>query len=149
MKRIAIIMVDDDEIARVLFEDAVEEAREYVKDISFSVDGVDLLERLRRQGEYASMEEEALPDLVVLDLSMPRMDGYQLLEELGKDKAFENIPIVVMSTTSDEQEVKRCYSLGAAGFIVKPASMEERLKAVKSLASYWSNIMAVPRRVSY
>ena len=148
VKRIAIIMVDDDEDDRMLFEDAVQASKENIKDTQFSIDGVDLLERLRGEGAYADKGDVKLPDLIILDLNMPRMNGYEVLEELGNDKLFDNIPVVVMSTSGAECDVQRCYSLGASGFIIKPDSYEGVVETVKSLTEYWSTTMTVPARTA-
>lgn len=148
MKRIAIVMVDDDEDDRMLFEDAVLDASDIIAGARYSIDGVDLLELLRCQGKYADAKTEPLPDLIVLDLNMPRMNGYEVLEAMRSDSLLNNIPVVVMSTSNNDADVKRSYHLGASGFIVKPNTYEGVVETVKALANYWANVMRVPKRDS-
>jgi chemotaxis family two-component system response regulator Rcp1 len=106
-------------------------------------DGVEAMAFLRRQGEYAGVPR---PDLVLLDLNLPRMDGREVLAEIKSDESLKHIPVVVLTTSKDEVDVLRSYNLHANCFVTKPFEFGEFLRAVRSIEDFWFTIVRLPRR---
>src|SRR5215475_2586869 len=106
-------------------------------------DGEEALALLRRQGPHA---EARRPDLVLLDLNLPRMDGRELLAELKSDPELQAIPVIVLTTSNAEQDVLKAYALRANCYIIKPLVLEEFIAVVKSIEDFWSGIVALPTR---
>ena len=138
------LMVDDDPDDRMLFKEACEEVR-LRNPIEFLENGEQLLSYLRREGEYASLADEPLPGIVLLDLNMPLKDGREALEEIKADKALRHIPIIVLTTSKDEDDILSSYGLGASSYIVKPVSLDRLMRVVNSIGEYWVQIVEVPR----
>ena len=109
---ITILMADDDEDDRELARDALQDAR-LANEMRFVVDGQDLMDYLRREGRYADPAVDApRPGIILLDLNMPKKDGREALAEIKADPALRQIPIVVLTTSKDEEDVLRTYDLG-------------------------------------
>jgi len=141
VRQISILVADDDYDDRSLFEDAAEESSHLIKRIEFAVDGVDLLDRLKYRGSYAEMTDIPLPDIVMLDLNMPRMDGKEVLKEMEKDISLKSIPVVIMSTSSCESDISDTYENGARSYITKPLTFEELVEKVREIAVYWTKVV--------
>jgi len=139
-----ILMADDDEDDRVLVKSAFEESR-LNGDIQFVRDGQELLDYLRRRGQYASLIDAPLPHLILLDLNMPRKDGREALKEIKADPVLRVIPIVVLTTSRTEEDVHRSYDLGVNSFIVKPVSFDVLVEVVKTLQKYWFEVVQLPK----
>jgi len=142
---ITILMADDDEDDRDLTRDALESAS-YIDHMRFVVDGQDLIDYLRRAGRYASPEaaEHPLPSIILLDLNMPRMDGREALAVIKTDRRLRHIPVVVLTTSRDEQDVRRAYDLGANSYITKPVTGSKLEIVLDRLGEYWSQIVTLP-----
>tara|TARA_R110000868_G_scaffold106587_3_gene292230 strand:+ start:4863 stop:5348 length:486 start_codon:yes stop_codon:yes gene_type:complete len=138
------LMVDDDPDDRMLFKEACEEVR-LRNPIEFLENGEQLLSYLRREGEYASLVDEPMPGIVLLDLNMPLKDGREALEEIKGDPALAHIPIIVLTTSKDEDDILSSYGLGASSYIVKPVSLDRLMRVVNSIGEYWVQIVEVPR----
>lgn len=106
------------------------------------VDGVEALAFLRRQGEYASASS---PDLVVLDLNLPRKDGRAVLAEVKADPILHTTPIVVFSTSQAPRDIVATYALGANSYVRKPGNLQEFVAAVKSIEEFWFGCASLPR----
>ena len=127
-KSLSILLIDDDEIQRMKF-------KKVCKDLSFTcsiVEAVDGNQAL----EFLTAAENPF-NIIVLDLHMPRMNGLELLEKLKFNVQFKNIPIIIMSNSEDESELKKCYDFGISGYFTKPAKYSKYSKKVKSLLKYW------------
>jgi CheY-like chemotaxis protein len=143
---ITILMADDDEDDRDLTRDALEEA-EGVDQIEFVSDGQDLIDYLRGDGAYASpasAAERPQPSIILLDLNMPRMDGREALAEIKNDQWLRHIPVVVLTTSNDEVDVRRAYDLGANSYITKPVTGSKLETMLDRLAEYWSQVVTLP-----
>lgn len=138
-----IAVADDDADDRMLIEEALEESR-LANPVDFCVDGIDLLEYLRREGKWESMKGVPLPGLILLDLNMPRMDGRKALSELKSDPKLRRIPIVVLTTSKAEEDIVRTYDLGVNSFISKPVTFDGLAEVVTTLQHYWLEIVALP-----
>ncbi len=141
---VTIMIADDDPDDRLLIKEALQEARLDCP-LEFFTDGVDLLDYLYRRGDYALRPNGLLPGLLFLDLNMPRMDGREALRKIKQDPHLRRIPVVVLTTSSSEEDVFRIYDLGANSFITKPASFKALVKIMESIAAYWLGIVALPR----
>lgn len=140
---VVILMADDDEDDRLLARDALEESR-VANDLHFVCDGVELLEYLRRQGQYVDPQSSPTPGVILLDLNMPRKNGREALEEIKADPALRRIPVIIMTTSQAEEDIVRSYDLGAASFITKPITFEGLVKVMTGLGTYWVEIVRLP-----
>ena len=130
---IIILMADDDEddclLALTAFQDAGLRG-----ELRFVENGKKLLEYLRGQGDYIDLEKAPLPDLILLDLNMPRMDGREALKIIKSDSRLKGIPVAILTTSKEQRDVDFCASFGACNFITKPVEFEEWVKTVTALA---------------
>ena len=104
-------------------------------------DGVEALAFLRREGPYAGKPR---PDLILLDLNMPRKDGRQVLEEVKRDDVLRSIPVVVLTTSRAEQDIVTSYNLHANCYISKPVDFDEFIRAVRGIEDFWLTIVRLP-----
>ena len=142
VKAITILMADDDEDDRLMAKEAMQEAR-LLNDVHFVKDGVELMEYLCYQGEYTH-DNAPRPDLILLDLNMPRKDGREALQEIKADPELRQIPIVVLTTSKADEDIYRTYDLGVNSYITKPVSFEGLVEVMKTLTSYWFHIVRLP-----
>jgi len=105
-------------------------------------DGVEALAYLRREGRYAAVEE---PDIVLLDLNLPRKDGREVLEEIKQDTRLKHIPVVVLTTSQAEEDILKSYQLYANCYISKPVDLDQFIKVVQSVEDFWFTIVKLPR----
>jgi len=131
-----IVMADDDDDDCMLATEAFEESRaEGV--FSCVQDGLELMDYLLRSSNNENETHASLPALILLDLNMPRKDGREVLKEIKSDPAFQNIPIVVLSTSREEEDIAFSLRMGANFFITKPATFDEWVEMIQSLARDW------------
>jgi CheY-like chemotaxis protein len=140
---ITILLADDDEDDCEFAKEALEESR-LLNELHTVGDGAELLEFLRHEGRYAE-ERPPRPDLILLDLNMPRLDGRQALEVMKGDPALRAIPVVVLTTSRAEEDVYRSYDIGASSYISKPVTFAGLVEVMKTLGRYWVQIVELPR----
>lgn len=140
MKDVFILIAEDDSDDRFLLQAAFEE-NGFKDALHFVENGVEVLDFLYK---LTSEEDPTLPRFILLDLNMPKKDGREVLKELKQHTLLKKIPIVIFSTTNNEQEMRRCYELGANSYITKPNSFEGLLKTVAALRSYWMYTTNIP-----
>lgn len=104
------------------------------------------MDYLLRRGKYQDPASSPKPDLMLLDLNMPKMDGKQLLEQMRADPNLRRIPVVALTTSKQENDIIRTYDLGANSYIVKPVDMDQFVNAIKVLKDYWFQIVVLPPR---
>lgn len=138
-----ILMADDDEDDRLLARDALREAP-VPATLRFVQDGGELLEYLRRERRYAPPADAPPPSLVLLDLNMPRMGGMEALREIRRDPALRRIPVVVMTTSQQREDVVKSYELGANSYITKPVSFSGLVEVMRTLGRYWGGTVSLP-----
>lgn len=109
--------------------------------VSVVEDGVQALQFLRRQGPYAGAPR---PDLIMLDLNLPRKDGREVLAEIKSDEHLKSIPIVVLTTSRADQDILRAYQLNANCYINKPVDFNQFLEVVRSIESFWLYVVTLP-----
>ena len=122
---------DDLELARLAFE---REGPGVVVDVAR--DGVEALDYLFRRGGYADRQPDP-PRLVLLDIKLPLIDGTDVLREIKGDAATRHIPVVMLTSSSQDRDLEACYALGANSYIVKPVDMEQFFRAVQDIGTYW------------
>jgi CheY-like chemotaxis protein len=104
-------------------------------------DGEEALSLLRREGKYA---DAARPDLILLDLNLPCLDGHEVLEQIKTNPSLRKIPVIVLTSSDTEIDVEQCYKLNANGYIVKPIDLERLQEIVKSIESFWFSVVVLP-----
>lgn len=108
-------------------------------------DGDDALDFLHHEGIYQDESTAPRPGMILLDLNMPGTDGREVLEEIKADEALKKIPVIVLTTSSDERDIESCYLSGANSYIQKPVDMPGFVQAVQRLVDYWYQIVLFPR----
>jgi CheY-like chemotaxis protein len=139
---IEILMVEDSPGDVRLTREALRDAK-MLNHISVAEDGVEAMAFLRREGSYADAPR---PDLIFLDLNLPRKDGREVLAEIKSDPALADIPIVVLTTSEAEQDVLRSYQLHANCYVTKPVDLDQFMTVIKSVESFWLTIARLPSR---
>lgn len=142
-EKFTILVADDDADDRLLIEDAFQENECSFK-VDFVVDGVELMDYLTRKDKFSDLQETALPKVILLDLNMPRKDGRTALEEIKNSEELRNIPVVILTTSNSEEDISKTYGLGVNSFITKPVTFEELVDVVKTLTTYWLEIVELP-----
>ena len=146
-QEVFILIAEDDADDRYLLQTAFEE-NGFKDQLRFVENGVEVLDYLKDQaGKLDSSDDEdhpALPRFILLDLNMPKKDGREVLREIKQHPNLRKIPVIIFSTTNNEQEMKRCYELGANSYITKPNSFEQMLHIVADLRQYWMRTSSIP-----
>jgi CheY-like chemotaxis protein len=143
-RSITILMADDDEEDRELTRDALDDAR-LANQMKFVVDGQDLMDYLHRTGAYSDSGVDApRPGIILLDLNMPKKDGREALLEIKSDQSLRRIPVVVLTTSKDEEDVLRTYELGVNSFITKPVTFAGLVEVMRTWTRYWFEIVELP-----
>ena len=137
---IEILLVEDSPADILITREAFEEAR-LMNAIHVVEDGVQALEFLRREGRYASAPR---PDLILLDLNLPRKNGREVLAEIKADDSLKIIPVIVLTTSNASEDILQAYDLHANCYVVKPVGFENFLKAVQSIRNFWFSVVALP-----
>lgn len=140
---ITVLVAEDDEEDRMLVRDAWKRSR-LANELVFVHNGEQLLDYLNRRGEYEDPEKSPRPGLILLDLNMPRVDGRQALKEIKANPRLRTIPVVVMTTSKAEEDIVRTYDLGVNSYICKPVTFDTLVHTVRSLATYWFEIVELP-----
>ncbi len=140
---ITILMADDDPDDRLLTKDAFEEVR-LANDLRFVEDGVELMDYLHRHDKFSDPSLSPRPGLILLDLNMPRKDGREALIEIKDDPELRRIPVVILTTSKDEEDIIRSYDLGVSAFITKPVTFEGLVNTLKTLTEYYLQVVELP-----
>lgn len=144
-KPVTILLADDDEEDRDLTRDALQDAR-LANDMRCVVDGQDLMDYLRRAGRYADPAVDApRPGIILLDLNMPKKDGREALAEIKADERLRSIPVVVLTTSKDDEDIFRSYDLGVNSFITKPVTFSGLVEVMRTWTRYWFELVELPK----
>lgn len=135
-----ILIAEDDLGDRVLLQQAFEAAR-FEADLRFAANGEEFLAYLRCQAPWENAER---PDLILLDLNMPRMDGREVLAEVKNDPKWRAVPVVVLTNSRAHEDVEIAYGRGANTYIVKPHSLDELTAILRALCEFWFKISMLP-----
>ena len=145
-KSITILMADDDADDRDMTRDAFAESH-LANDLRFVEDGVQLMDYLKRRGKYADPNVSPRPGVILLDLNMPKKDGREVLAEIKADPAVQEIPVIVLTTSKEEEDILRSYRLHANSYITKPVTFAALVEVVTALGKYWLEIVELPEAV--
>jgi len=140
VSQVDILLVEDSPGDVRLTMEALADAK-ISNSINVASDGVEALEFLRREGEHANAVR---PDLILLDLNMPRMDGRELLSIIKDEENLRNIPVVVLTTSQSENDILKSYDLRANCYITKPVDLDQFLVVVNSIQEFWLSIVKLP-----
>lgn len=135
-----ILIAEDDADDRFLLETAFDECG-FKDKIVFVQNGVELMDHLVNA---VHKNGKRFPAFIMLDLNMPKKDGREVLKEIKDNTELKKIPVVVFTTTRNENDIKRCYELGANSYVVKPVSYDELVKVVSQVRNYWFSVSSVP-----
>ena len=137
---LTILMADDDEDDRMSTKEAFRE-HHLANEFHTVNDGEELMDFLHRRGKYSDAPR---PGLILLDLNMPRKDGREALEEIKTDPSLRSIPVVILTTSSEEEDILKTYDLGANSFITKPVGFESLVQLVSKMTQYWFQLVELP-----
>jgi two-component system, chemotaxis family, response regulator Rcp1 len=140
LKHIEILLVEDSPTDVIIAREALEEAK-LINTIHVADDGVEAMNFLNKRGKFASAPR---PDLILLDLNLPRKNGREVLAEIKADNDLKNIPVVVLTTSSAEEDVLRSYNLHANCYVVKPVEFASFVRAVQSIEQFWFSVVTLP-----
>lgn len=138
---IEILLVEDNSGDVRLIRETLKDAK-VRNNLHVVKDGVEAMAFLRKEGAHDSAPR---PDLILLDLNLPRMDGREVLAAMKQDGAFRQIPVVMLTTSQAEQDVFESYRLGANAYVTKPVDFEQFLKVVQSIQEFWLEIVKLAR----
>ena len=139
-----ILLVEDSPVQQALTRRALEDST-LDADLRVVEDGVEALAYLKQQGDYGH-DSAPRPDIVLLDLNMPRMNGHEFLDKLKNDPELANIPVTVLTTSSAEGDVTASYARGANAFVTKPAEYEKFVELLNALGQFWAHFVKSPPR---
>lgn len=127
---------DDVELTREAFKMA-----KLAVDLHHAKDGEQCMAFIRKQGQYA---DAPTPDIIMLDLNMPRMDGREVLTEISKDENLCHLPVVILTTSQEEQEILKMYKLRCSSYIVKPVDLLQFVRVIQTFSDYWLALVVLP-----
>lgn len=137
---IEILLVEDNPGDAVLLKEALK-VSDLLVEMNHVLDGVEALAYLRREREYA---ESKRPDLILLDLNMPKMDGRELLTVIKVDSDLAVIPVIILTTSTAEQDIKKGYELHASAYVSKPVGFGQFQETVEHISNFWFTIVRYP-----
>jgi two-component system response regulator len=140
---VEILLVEDSPTDALLAKEALDSSK-VCNHLHHVVDGVEALAFVRREGRYADAPR---PDLILLDLNLPRKDGREVLREIKGDAHLQTIPVVVLTTSAQEADVARAYGFHANCYIVKPVDFEKFAAVVQNIETFWFAVVTLPTRV--
>src|SRR6056297_860946 len=137
---VEILLAEDNPGDVMLTKKALEEGK-LANNLHVTTDGVDALEFLRQDGEH---EDAPRPDLVLLDLNMPRKDGEDVLEEMQADASLRRIPVVVLTSSESEEDIAKSYELNANAYLTKPVDFDGFVEIVNRMEDFWFQVVKLP-----
>ncbi len=139
-KIIDILLIEDSSTDVLMIREALSEVK-LLNKIHVAEDGVEALDFLHKRGKFASSPR---PNLILLDLNLPRKNGHEVLAEIKADKDLKRIPVVVLTTSSTKEDILRSYDLHVNCYVVKPVEFDSFVKAVQSIQHFWSSTVSLP-----
>ncbi|EQA52438.1 response regulator [Leptospira kmetyi] len=140
---IHILVAEDDPDDRLLMRDGFRD-NNLINPLHFVKDGEELFEFLQNKGEYSDILKYPRPGIILLDLNMPRMDGREALKTIKSIPEFKKIPVIVLTTSREEEDMLQTYDLGANSFIRKPVEFGAFMETIRTLGQYWLEIVELP-----
>jgi chemotaxis family two-component system response regulator Rcp1 len=145
LRPIDILLVEDNPGDIRLTTEALQEAKMFNK-LHVVTDGVEAISFLRKEGAY---KEATRPDLILLDLNLPRKDGREVLKEIKEDASLKTIPVVILTVSKSEEDILRSYNLHANCYISKPVDLEQFLKVARSIQEFWFTMVKLPPNLKH
>ena len=142
-KSISLLIAEDDEDDRMLTRKAFEN-NNLISQIMFVSNGEELMNYLHRDGIYADQELYPWPDLILLDLNMPRKNGREALGEIKQDPDLRRIPVIILTTSKEQEDIIRSYDLGVNSYITKPVTFDGLVHVLENMSNYWFEIVQLP-----
>ena len=138
---IQILLVEDNPGDVRLTQEALKEGK-ILNELSVVMDGVEAMDFLHKKGKHTSAPD---PDLILLDLNLPKKDGREVLAEIKADKTLRRIPVVVLTTSSSEVDILKTYDLNGNCYIQKPVDLDQFINVVRSIEDFWLTVVKLPR----
>ena len=138
-----ILLAEDDADDRMLIQEGFEESS-IPNPVRWVENGRDLLRFLKKEGEFSKIADD-MPCLVLLDLNMPIMDGREALKIMKQDPELKHIPVIILSTSSAEEDIEKTYNLGVNSYITKPSTFKRLVSTIDELSKYWLETVELPR----
>ena len=142
LSAIEVLLVEDDPGDVELTQESLIESKLKIN-LTVVNDGVEALDYLRKQNGYANA---ARPDLILLDLNMPKMDGREVLSKLKENDSLQSIPVVVLTTSDAEEDILKSYGLGCNCYVAKPVGLDQFLKVIQIIEGFWFTVVKLPSR---
>ncbi|HXG49714.1 MAG TPA: response regulator [Methylomirabilota bacterium] len=139
-REINILLVEDNPGDARLTMEALREAK-VLNRLNHVTDGVEAIAYLRRQGRHLDAPR---PDLILLDLNLPRKDGREVLTEIKSDERLKRIPVVVLTTSQAEEDILRAYNLNANCYVTKPVDLDQFIRVVQTIEDFWLSVVKLP-----
>lgn len=139
---IEILMVDDDEGDTLMTQEALEKAQ-FSNQFHIVHDGLQALDFMQKQGAFTDAPS---PDLVLLDINMPRMNGHEVLAWMRTQQAYKITPVIILTTSSSEEDILKSYEQHANCFITKPVNMDQFNQFIKTINEFWTGIVSLPSK---
>ncbi len=117
---------------------------ELKNNLFFVSDGEEAVNYILRKGEFNDGEKYPKPDLILLDINLPKLNGFQVLEKIKAEEKFRMIPVIMLTSSNNEDDINKCYSLGCAGYIQKPINYERFLEMINLFNIFWQEICLLP-----
>lgn len=140
-RRVEVLLVEDNPGDIRLTQEAFKEGR-FLINLTVAMDGVQAIDILNHRGPYTKTPR---PDLILLDLNLPKKNGREVLGEIKADEDLKSIPVIVMTTSKAAQDIHKVYELNANCYITKPVELDEFLKVVRSIEDFWLTIVTLPQ----
>jgi len=141
-KNIEILLVEDNPADVRLIAETFRDFK-HKNNINLVKDGTEAIDFLNKRGKF---EEAPRPDMIILDLNLPKKNGFEILREIKENEDLRQLPVVVLSTSDSERDISRAYDLQAACFITKPVGLDDFIRTVKQIESFWTNLVQFPER---
>lgn len=140
-KPIEVLLVEDNPGDIRLTEEAFKEGK-VANNLHVALDGIEALQFLKKEGKFSDVP---CPDLILLDLNLPRKDGREVLEEIKRDEQLKSIPVVILTTSRAEEDIVRMYNSHANCYITKPVDLDQFLHIVRSIEDFWLTLVKLPK----
>ena len=140
MNVVNLLLVEDNPGDIKLIQETLKENR-FLTELTVITDGEEALNYLKRRGEY---EFEPHPDLILLDLNLPKLNGQEILAEIKKDEELKRIPVIVLTSSTEESDIYKSYNLNANCYISKPVDLDNFIKVIRSIENFWLTIVKLP-----
>lgn len=144
--QVSILVADDDVEDCQMIKEALQESR-LINQLHFVHNGEELMQYLNHQGKFNDRNKYPRPGIILLDLNMPKMDGREALIKIKSNPKLRSIPVIVLTTSSAEEDIERVYNVGVNSFITKPVEFNSLVQILKDIGHYWFEIVELPENL--